>query len=355
MSSSIFETVPELPPNPILSISAAYRADPSPKKVNLGVGAYRTDDGSPYVLPIVKHFEQQFANDLSTTHEYLPQDALTNFNYHFAGLILGHDSSALKEDRVVTLQALSGTGALRVGFAFIANFIGTRLVYIPNLTWSNHRNVVPQSGLPPTRNYRYFEPHTRAVEIGGLLQDLSTAIEGSIVVFHGCAHNPTGADPSEADWQRILEVVKSKKLVPFFDNAYQGFAFGNLDTDAWSTRLFVESGIDMFVAQSYAKNMGMYGERVEALNVILSSSESVTVVRSQLKHLIRAMYTNPLVTRSSYRGRNNVRKGVFPKVGNGVGEDVGGAPGNWDHIVNQIGMFSFTGLTSQQVAFMREK
>nr|AIT70258.1 aspartate aminotransferase [Grateloupia chiangii] len=371
MHSSIFDRVKEAPPDPILSISAAYRADPSPKKVNLGVGAYRTDDGSPYVLPIVKHFEQQFANDPSTTHEYLPQDGFTNFNYHSARLILGHDSSALKEERVVTVQALSGTGALRIGFAFIANFIGNRLVYIPNPTWSNHRNVVPQAGLPPTKNYRYFEPNTRAVDIEGLLQDLSIAIEGSIVIFHGCAHNPTGADPSKADWQRILKVVKSKKLVPFFDNAYQGFASGNLDTDAWSTRLFVESGIDMFVAQSYAKNMGMYGERVGALNVILSSSGPVTAVKSQLKQLIRAMYSNPplhgariaaaiMSDKESFRQWEMELEKMSARIQTmrlrlRDALNKNGAPGNWDHIVNQIGMFSFTGLTSQQVAFMRDK
>ncbi|CAN8064849.1 unnamed protein product [Agarophyton chilense] len=368
---SIFDQVPQAPPDPILAVSAAYRADPSPKKINLGVGAYRTDDGAPYVLPIVKEFERQFANDPSITHEYLPQDGLTEFNNLSARLILGPDSAALKQNRVVTVQALSGTGALRIGFAFIANFIGQRLVYIPNPTWSNHRNVVPQAGLPPTENYRYFDPNTRGVDIEGLLVDLSSAVEGSIVVFHGCAHNPTGADPSRAEWQRILAVVKSRKLVPFFDNAYQGFASGDLNTDAWSTRLFVNSGIDVLVAQSYAKNMGMYGERVGALNVVSSSPKSVAAVRSQLKQLIRAMYSSPPLHGARIAAAILSDEDAFRKwelelekmsarihamrcrLRDALNRN--GAPGNWDHIVNQIGMFSFTGLTSQQVAFMRDR
>nr|AIT70257.1 aspartate aminotransferase [Gracilaria blodgettii]AIT70264.1 aspartate aminotransferase [Gracilaria vermiculophylla] len=371
MSHSIFDSVPQAPPDPILSISAAFRADASPRKVNLGVGAYRTDAGAPYVLPIVRKFEKHFANDPSTTHEYLPQDGFTKFNRLSARLILGADSPALNEGRVVTVQALSGTGALRIGFAFIANFIGQRVVYVPNPTWSNHRNVVPQAGLPATRSYRYFDANTRGVDVEGLLQDLSCADEGSIVVFHGCAHNPTGADPSKDEWRRIVQVVASKKLVPFFDNAYQGFASGNLNTDAWSTRLFVQSGMDMFVAQSYAKNMGMYGERVGALNVVLRSPKAVDAVRSQLKQLIRAMYSNPplhgariaaaiMADEDAFRQwemelekmsarirtmRTRLRDALIKN----------GAPGNWDHIVNQIGMFSFTGLTSQQVAFMRDK
>ncbi|PXF48400.1 Aspartate aminotransferase 1 [Gracilariopsis chorda] len=371
MPHSLFSAVPAAPPDPILSITAAFRADPSPKKVNLGVGAYRTDDGLPYVLPIVRQYERHFANDHSLNHEYLPQDGLTHFTVHSARLMFGKHSAPLNDNRVVTVQALSGTGALRIGFAFIATFLGQRLVYVPNPTWSNHRNVVPHAGLPPTRTYRYFDAATCAVDIDGLLADLKAAVPGSIVIFHGCAHNPTGADPSREQWKQILQVVKEAALVPFFDNAYQGFASGDLDTDAWSTRLFADSGIEMFVAQSYAKNMGMYGERVGALNVVLSSSSSVDIVRGQLKRLIRATYSSPplhgariaaaiMSDEHAFRSWQTELRTMSERIRNMRTRlrdclVANGAPGNWDHIVKQIGMFSFTGLNAEQVRFIRSK
>nr|AIT70254.1 aspartate aminotransferase [Grateloupia livida] len=368
---SIFANVPQAPPDPILSLTALYRSDPSPNKVSLGVGAYRTSEGKPYVLPVVRTVEQQIAADPTTNHEYLPQDGLSDFNRLSARLILGSDSPALRDARCVTVQALSGTGALRVGFTFIATFMGPRHVYVSKQTWSNHRNVVPQSGLPPTRDYSYFDSTTGAVNIEAMLQDLRAAPSGSVILLHGCAHNPTGADPTNQDWQRILQVVKTNRLIPFFDNAYQGFASGNLDTDAWSTRLFVNSGIDVIIAQSYAKNMGMYGQRVGALNFVCANPEPVNAIRTQLKATIRAMYSSPPLHGARVAAQILGDEKLFHeweeellKMSGRIKEMrlrlrdaliANGAPGKWDHIVSQIGMFSYTGLTSQQVSFMQEK
>lgn len=369
---SLFADVPAAPPDPILSITAAFRADPSPKKINLGVGAYRTDHGAPHVLPIVRHLERRFAADDALNHEYLPQDGLSDFTRLSARLMFGPRSRALADDRVVTVQALSGTGALRLGFAFIAAFLGPRQVYVPQPTWSNHHNVVPHAGLPPVRSYRYFDPATCAVHLPGLLADLNAAEPGSVVVFHGCAHNPTGADPTQHQWRHILQAVIAARLVPFFDNAYQGFASGDLDTDAWSTRLFADANLEMFVAQSYAKNMGMYGERVGALSVVLSSAgERPNAVRGQLKRLVRAMYSSPplhgarvaaaiLADEHAFRSWQTELRAMSERIRRMRTRLhdcllANGAPGNWHHIVRQIGMFSFTGLTEHQVRFIRDK
>lgn len=370
--SSVFGSVPTAPPDAILGLNTQYRADSSPSKVNLGVGAYRTSEGNPYVLPVVRRVEQALASDSSTTHEYLPQDGLREFYDLSAKLILGVESPALTEGRAVTVQALSGTGALRVGFTFIARFISADTqVYIPKPTWSNHKNVVPQSGLPPTKEYRYFDSETGGVNIEGMLEDLRNASRGAVVLLHGCAHNPTGADPTREQWKRILTVVEERQLLPFFDNAYQGFASGNLETDAWSVRLFVQAGIDMLVGQSFAKNMGMYGERVGALTMISSLKGNEEAIRSQLKAIIRAMYSSPPKHGALVAAKILGDDGMFKewemelaKMADRI-KDMRGklrealvaneTPGNWDHIVKQIGMFSFTGLTPQQVGFMREK
>lgn len=369
---SIFSTVPTAPPDAILGLNTQYRSDPSPSKVNLGVGAYRTADGHPYVLPVVRRVEQELANDPSTTHEYLPQDGLKLFCDLSARLILGADSPAFADDRCVTVQALSGTGALRVGFTFVARFLSPETaVYIPKPSWSNHKNVVVQSGLPPTKEYRYFDYGTGAVDMEGMIEDLRAAPPASIVLLHGCAHNPTGADPTHEQWEQVLRVIQEGKLVPFFDNAYQGFASGSLEVDAWSVRRFVKAGLDMFVGQSYAKNMGLYGERVGALTLISSQGGNGEGIRSQLKAIIRAMYSNPPKHGAMVAGRILGHAEMFAewegelrKMADRI-RDMreklraalvrNGTPGNWDHIVKQIGMFSFTGLTAAQVEFMKDK
>nr|AIT70260.1 aspartate aminotransferase [Gloiopeltis furcata] len=370
--SSIFSSIPTAPPDAILGLTTQFRADADPRKVNLGVGAYRTSSNAPYVLPVVRRVEQQLADDPSTTHEYLPQDGLRAFCDASARLILGSNSPALADGRVTTVQALSGTGALRVGFAFIAKFLSpSTLVYVPKQTWSNHRNVIPAAGLPAARDYRYLNAATGAVDVEGVVEDLGKAPAGSVVLLHGCAHNPTGADPSREQWLSILEVVKKRGLIPFFDNAYQGFASGSLETDAWSVRAFVDAGLDMFVAQSYAKNMGMYGERVGALSVVSKQAGAEDALRSQLKAIIRAMYSSPpkhgaLVAATILNDEKLFAEweGELVKMSARIMDmrvklkaalEKNGAPGNWDRITNQIGMFSYTGLTSQQVAFMREK
>ena len=369
---SLFSDVPIAPPDAILGVNAAFRADSSPKKISLGVGAYRTSQGKPYVLPVVRKVEQQIASDPTTDHEYLPQHGLNKFNTLSARLILGSNSLAIQQGRCVTVQALSGTGALRIGFTFVSKFINPKTkVYVPNPTWSNHKNVVPASGLPSTLQYRYFDSKTGGVDEIGLIEDLSNAPHHSIILLHGCAHNPTGADPSKQLWRRILAVCQERQLIPFFDNAYQGFASGSLDEDAWSVRLFVDAGMEAFISQSYAKNMGLYGHRTGAFSIILKDSTYADAVQSQLKSIIRAMYSSPplhgariaaaiLDDEMLFKEWEDELKNMSGRIKDmriklKAALEKNGTPGTWDHIVNQIGMFSFTGLTKQHVSFMREK
>lgn len=372
-STSIFADTPTAPPDAILGLNVAFRADTSPDKVNLGVGAYRTADNKPYVLPVVRRVEAALAAEGSAhNHEYLPQAGLDDFSRAAARLLFGDDSPALAAGRVVTVQALSGTGALRVAFAFCEKFApkkGATLVLIPNPTWSNHKNIVPDAGLR-LGEYRYFDAVTGGVDIENMLADIGDAPDGSVVLLHACAHNPTGADPTTEQWKRILDVCVAKRHVPLFDNAYQGFASGDLHVDAAAVRMFVAAGIDMMTCQSFAKNAGLYGERIGAFSVVCASAEPVAAIRTQLSRIIRGLYSSPPKHGAAIMAQIIGDPKLFEEW---QGEltmmstriklmrtqlkaalDKNEAPGNWDRITNQIGMFSYTGMTSQQVKYMRD-
>ncbi|PPD83157.1 hypothetical protein GOBAR_DD19926 [Gossypium barbadense] len=340
---SVFSHVVRAPEDPILGVTVAYNKDPSPVKLNLGVGAYRTEEGKPLVLNVLE------------------------FNKLSAKLIFGADSPAIRENRVTTVQCLSGTGSLRVGAEFLARHYHQKTIYIPQPTWGNHPKVFTLAGLS-VKTYRYYDPTTRGMNFQGLLEDLGSAPSGSIVLLHACAHNPTGVDPTLQQWEQIRQLMRSKALLPFFDSAYQGFASGNLDEDAQSIRMFVADGGECFVAQSYAKNMGLYGERVGALSVVCRAANVASKVESQLKLVIRPMFSNPPIHGASIvvtilKDSNmfnewtielkamadriiSMRKQLFDAL------RARGTPGDWSHIIKQIGMFTFTGLNSKQVEFM---
>ncbi|XVF48527.1 hypothetical protein PTKIN_Ptkin03bG0197800 [Pterospermum kingtungense] len=289
---SVFNHVVRAPEDPILGVTVAYNKDPSPVKLNLGVGAYRTEEGKPLVLNVVRKAEQMLVNDRTRVKEYLPIVGLADFNKLSAKLIFGADSPAIRENRVTTVQCLSGTGSLRVGAEFLARHYHQRTIYIPQPTWGNHPKIFTLSGLS-VKTYRYYDPATRGLNFQGLLEDLGSAPSGSIVLLHACAHNPTGVDPTLQQWEQIRQLMRSKALLPFFDSAYQGFASGSLDADAQSVRMFVADGGECFVAQSYAKNMGLYGERVGALSVVCKTADVASRVESQLKLVVRPMFSNP--------------------------------------------------------------
>ncbi|KAG6706074.1 hypothetical protein I3842_07G209200 [Carya illinoinensis] len=366
-ADSVFAHLHRAPEDPILGVTVAYNKDPSPVKVNVGVGSYRTDEGKPLVLNVVRQAEQKLVNDRSHVKEYLPIVGLAEFNKLSAKLLLGADSPAIRENRVTTVQCLSGTGSLRVGGEFLARHYHQPTIYIPQPTWGYHPKVLAGAGLS-VKTYRYYDPATRGLNFQGLLEDLGSAPSGAIVLLHACAHNPTGVDPTIQQWDQIRQLMRSKELLPFFDNAYQGFASGDLDADAESVRMFAANGGECLVAQSYAKNMGLYGERVGALSIVCKTADVASRVESQLKLVIRPMYSVPpihgasiaatiLKDRDMYNEWTielkamadriiSMRQQLFDAL------RARGTPGDWSHVIKQIGMFTFTGLNSEQVAFM---
>eukprot|EP00200_Dunaliella_tertiolecta_P004670 CAMPEP_0202353988 /NCGR_PEP_ID=MMETSP1126-20121109/9505_1 /ASSEMBLY_ACC=CAM_ASM_000457 /TAXON_ID=3047 /ORGANISM="Dunaliella tertiolecta, Strain CCMP1320" /LENGTH=428 /DNA_ID=CAMNT_0048946399 /DNA_START=70 /DNA_END=1356 /DNA_ORIENTATION=- len=369
MQASKFDTVEMAPPDPILGVSEAFRACQDPRKLNLGVGAYRTEELQPFVLPVVKKAEQKIVNSAGNK-EYLPIDGLPEFKKATVDLLLGADHPAIKEGRVQALQALSGTGALRVGAGFLSRYMKGKSVYISNPTWGNHRNIFADEGVE-WKYYRYFDAETVGLDFQGMMADLEAAPEGSIVLLHGCAHNPTGIDPTPEQWTQIAQLCQRKGHLPFFDVAYQGFASGSLDQDAAAPRLFVDMGLEILVSQSYSKNLGLYGERVGATVVISSSADASKRVLSQMKKIARAIWSNPpmhgakiaaeVVNDSTLfeewkaemqgmagritRVRGELRKSLESKW----------PEKDWSFVTSQIGMFSFTGLSPAQCDVMTNK
>ncbi|CAK9227492.1 unnamed protein product [Sphagnum troendelagicum] len=366
-AASVFEHIQQAPEDPILGVTVAFNKDPSPMKVNLGVGAYRTEEGKPLVLNVVRQAEERLLADRTQNKEYQPITGVAQFNKLSAQLILGANSVAIKENRVTTVQALSGTGALRVGAEFLAKHYGKPVIYVPVPTWGNHNKIFPLGGVP-VKPYHYYDPKTRGLDYQGMIDDLRAAPVGAVVLLHACAHNPTGVDPTEEQWEGIRKVIRSKQQLPFFDCAYQGFASGSLDTDAHAVRSFVADGGECLIAQSYAKNMGLYGERIGALSIVCRSAAVASRVDSQLKLVIRPMYSSPpahgaLIAASILGDRDlfadwtvelkamadriiSMRHQLYDTL------KARGTPGDWTHILKQIGMFTFTGLNPEQVQFM---
>jgi aspartate aminotransferase len=369
MAASKLAEVPQAPPDPILGISEAFKASDSPDKLNLGVGAYRTEELKPLVLEVVKKAERQML-ERGDNKEYLPIEGLAEFRKATIDLMLGPSSKAAQEGRVACLQSLSGTGSLRIGAAFIAKFLPGTKVFVSNPTWGNHNNIFADAGVT-VEKYRYFDPETVGLDFEGMLEDIRAAPEGSVILLHGCAHNPTGIDPTEEQWQKIADLVQEKNHLPFFDIAYQGFATGSLDQDAAAPRLFVDRGIEALFAQSYSKNLGLYAERVGAFTYVGNDKETTTKVLSQCKRIARAIYSNPPVhgarivaevvgdeaTFNEWRAEMEGMAGRIKTVRQELYDHLTriNPDKDWSFIINQIGMFSFTGLTPAQVENMTNK
>jgi len=358
------------PADPILSTSIAFKNDKDANKINLGVGAYRTNEGKPYIFNAVSKAEAQILQHPDVyNHEYLPIDGFKPFVESSQKLAFGDACSALKEGRVCSAQALSGTGGLRVGFEFLRLHYPSP-VYIPQQTWGNHLAIIKDAGLP-IRTYPYFEAKTRGLDFDGMTKTLAGAPDGAIVLLHPCAHNPTGVDPTQEQWEQILKMCLEKSFLVFFDSAYQGFVSGDFVKDAWTIRRFMEAGCNFILTQSFAKNFGLYGERVGAIHIVCASKDAAARTMSQLKLVVRPMYSNPpchgafiidRIVRSpellaEFMGEmknvanriTDMRKALYDEL------VVLKVPGNWTHIINQIGMFSYTGLTPQQCTVLINK
>jgi aspartate aminotransferase len=339
----------------------------------------RINPPSSKLTSILKTFQadEVLRNDPEANHEYLPITGLAALTGKAAELLLGKSAPAIAEKRASSVQTISGTGAVHLGALFLAKFYkiqgANRTVYLSNPTWANHHQIFTNVGLP-IATYPYFSKETKGLDIEGMKAALTEAADGSIILLHACAHNPTGVDPTPEQWREIASVMKAKKHFPFFDTAYQGFASGDLDRDAGAIRLFVEEGFELVIAQSFAKNFGLYGERAGCFHYVASPSsgaaEITTRVASQLAILQRSEISNPPIYGAriasivlndaalfdewqdnlrTMSGRIiSMRKTLRAKL-----EELG-TPGKWNHITDQIGMFSFTGLTEAQVLKLRQ-
>ncbi|KYB27212.1 aspartate aminotransferase, cytoplasmic isoform X1 [Tribolium castaneum] len=368
---SRFAKVEQGPPIEVFALNQQFAADTSPNKVSLGVGAYRTNEGQPWVLPVVREAEKILAADEKLNKEYLPVLGLDTFSSAATQMLLGADSPALKENRAFGVQCLSGTGCLRVGAEFLARTVGYKTFYVSIPTWENHKLVFTNAGFNDIKEYRYWSSESRGLDLKGFLEDLNKAPENSVIILHSCAHNPTGCDPTQEQWAQIADVMEKRKLFPFFDSAYQGFASGDLEKDAWTVRYFVSRGFELLCAQSFAKNFGLYNERVGNLTFVTKTTDVIPKVKSQVTLLVRGMYSNPpshgarIVAHvlsdpklfEQWKGciRTMATRIIEMRKALRAALEKLNTPGDWSHITAQIGMFSYTGLTEKQSLHMVEK
>ncbi|KZT44045.1 PLP-dependent transferase [Sistotremastrum suecicum HHB10207 ss-3] len=374
MAAETWNQVPLAPPDSIFKLTAAFKADTYPQKINLGVGAYRDNDSKPWILPVVKKATEILLHDPALDHEYLPITGLPDFTSAAAKLILGPDSNALKTNRVTSVQTISGTGANHLGALFLSRFYGwngEKRIYLSDPTWANHHAIFKNVGIDPV-SYPYYDPKTVGLDFNGFISALQSAPTRSVFLLHACAHNPTGVDPTTEQWDKIAEAILEKGHYAFFDCAYQGFASGDLDRDASAVRYFEQKGVPMLICQSFAKNAGLYGERVGALHVIAPAKETSDRVKSQLSVLQRSEISNPPSHGARLVSLILNDAGLFEEWKRDIAtmahriiamrkelftiltEELK-TPGNWDHIVNQIGMFSYTGLNTDQSKALVEK
>jgi aromatic-amino-acid transaminase len=290
MTASILQNVELAPRDPILGITEAFNADTHPAKVNLGVGVYYDDNGKVPVLDCVKRAEQMLASEVSP-RTYLPIEGMAAYVRAVQELLLGNDAVALSEQRVVGVQALGGTGALKVAADFLKRFDSKATVWISNPSWENHRALFEYAGFE-VKNYPYYDAATRGLDFNAMTAALDKLPAGEIVVLHACCHNPTGADLTNDQWTRVIEIVKARGLVPILDIAYQGFAEG-LTQDGAVVKRFADAMSPVFVCSSFSKSFSLYGERIGALNVVTASKDEATRVMSQLKRVVRTNYSNP--------------------------------------------------------------
>lgn len=362
---STWANTPAGPPDPILGVTEAFKRDTDPRKINLGVGAYRDGDGKPYVLPSMREAEQRVVA-AKLNKEYAPITGIPEYVQHAARLAYGPESRPLVEGRIAAAQSLSGTGALRVAGEFLARlYPHGKTIYLPTPSWGNHTPTFRNAGLD-VKQYAYYDPSTCGLDFDGMVRDIRAAPEHSIILLHACAHNPTGVDPTQEQWRQLSDVIKEKQHQVLFDMAYQGFASGDTNRDAYAARYFVEQGHQIILCQSFAKNMGLYGERVGLLSFVTADPEERARVESQLKVTIRPIYSNPplhgariaetILADEKLNAQWLVElKGMADRI-NGMRSTLRtrladlGSKHSWEHITNQIGMFAFLGITPEQVA-----
>jgi len=365
---SLFSAFQLAPRDPILGLNEAFNADARPTKVNLGVGVYTNEEGKIPLLRAVRDAEKARV-EAGLPRGYLPIDGIAAYDAAVQKLLLGNDSPLIAAGRVVTAQALGGTGALKIGADFLRTLNPNVKVAISDPSWENHRALFEAAGFEVVA-YPYYDAATNGVNFDGMLSALNSYAAGTIVVLHACCHNPTGVDLTEAQWQQVVDVVKARNLVPFLDIAYQGFG-ENIEADAAAVRLFAAADLNAFVSSSFSKSFSLYGERVGALSIITSSKEEATRVLSQLKRVIRTNYSNPPThggavvaavlaspeLHASWVQELGEMRDRIRAMRNGLVERLkaSGVDRDFSFINEQRGMFSYSGLTSAQVDRLRDE
>lgn len=356
------------PRDPILGITEAFNADKNPNKINLGVGVYCDDNGKVPLLDCVHKAETAMAQK-SSPRTYLPIDGLAAYDKAVQELVFGADSAVVKEKRAITAQAIGGTGALKLGADFLKRFSPQSEIWISDPSWENHRALFETAGFK-VNAYPYYDATTRGVNFSSMMNALKTMPQGSIVLLHACCHNPTGADLSDEQWNEVIPVIIERGLIPFLDMAYQGFSEG-IEADGRVVRRFAEAGGPLFVSNSFSKSFSLYGERVGALSIVGASPDEIARVLSQLKRVIRTNYSNP----PTQGGQVVATVLATPELRQLWEEELAAmrvrirdmrhllvqklkqkAPGSdFEFVIRQNGMFSYSGLTKEQVGRLRDE
>ena len=366
--SSILAGVQMAPKDPILGVTETFNADKNPAKVNLGVGVYYDDNGKVPLLECVRQAEVQLT-EKAAPRSYLPIDGLPAYDKTVRDLVFGADSVAIKENRVVTVQTLGGTGGLKVGADFLRRFAPQAQIWISDPSWENHRALFESAGFT-VNTYPYYDAPSHGIKFDAMISALKALPSGSIVVLHACCHNPTGVDLTDDQWTAVIDAVISNGLIPFVDIAYQGFGDG-IDADGKVVRRFTEAGGPVFVSNSFSKSFSLYGERVGALSVVASSSEESARVLSQLKRTVRTNYSNPPThggqivatvlanpeLRATWeRELGQMRERIREMRKQLVEKLRVRKPGvDFNFVTRQRGMFSYSGLSKDAVTRLREE
>ena len=362
---SVFEDVKLAPADPILGLNEAFRTDERTSKVNLGIGVYLDENGQMPLMECVRAAEDRLAA-AAKPHAYLPIDGLPDYVRLVRELTFGADSPAVVQGRIATAQSLGGTGALKVGADFIATLSPGSPVLISDPSWENHRAIFTRAGFT-VGTYRYYDAEAKGIDVDGMVADLEAARPGTVVVLHACCHNPTGYDLTPEQWDRVIGVIADHDLIPFLDMAYQGFGAGVAEDGAVISR-FVAAGLPVFVSTSFSKSFGLYGERIGALHIVCRDAEEATRVLSQVKICIRTNYSNPSThgaaivasvlgdptQRASWeqelgRMRDRIKQMRTRLVDALRAEGVE----DMDFIAQQVGMFSYSGLSRDQMLTLR--
>jgi len=365
---SLFSAVELAPRDPILGLNEQFNADPNPKKVNLGVGVYFDDNGKLPLLDCVQAAEKTMM-DKPTARGYLPIDGIVAYDSAVKALVFGADSEPVTSGRVATVQAIGGTGGLKIGADFLKHLNPDAQVLISDPSWENHRALFTNAGFA-VGSYAYYDAAQRGVNFDGMLRDLNAAAPGTIIVLHACCHNPTGYDINPAQWDQVVSSVKARGLTAFLDMAYQGFGYG-IQEDGAVIHKFVDAGLNFFVSTSFSKSFSLYGERVGGLSVVCNDKEEMGRVLSQLKIVIRTNYSNPpthggavvaavlnnpelrAVWEEELRGMRVRIKAMRQKLVDGL--KAAGVRQDMSFITSQIGMFSYSGLTKDQMVRLRSE